>query len=449
MPNHFPDKAHFFHCLSLAGLLLAFALPLHAEALGPQSLDQPLTQPGHELPLDELRSFAEVFERIKQAYVHDVDDKTLLNNAIRGMLSGLDPHSDYLEPEAFKELRESTQGEFGGLGIEIGIEDGYIKVISPIDDTPASRAGIQPLDLIVRINGTSTRELTVDQAIEMMRGEPGTSVTLTISRQSSGQPFEVELTRDLIRTLSVRQELLEAGYGYLRISQFQSRTGQETSQALEKLREKNQGQLKGLVLDLRNNPGGVLQAAVDVSDIFLNQGLIVYTQGRLADTEMRFNATPGDALEGTPLVVLINSGSASASEILAGALQDHRRALIMGTPSFGKGSVQTVLPLYNDRALKMTTALYYTPKGRSIQADGIHPDIEVINARITPVEELSRTREADLQGHLEGQQKQPKAPTSSPEASLDDYAINEALNLLKGLSIFAERTPSQQLQEKE
>jgi|AntRauTorckE6833_2_1112554.scaffolds.fasta_scaffold04699_3 carboxyl-terminal processing protease len=434
-----PDRATpFYSRLGLAGLLLAFTLPLQAETLDAQSLDYPLTLPGNELPLDELRSFAEVYERIKQAYVHEVDDKTLLENAIRGMLSGLDPHSDYLEPEAFKELRESTQGEFGGLGIEIGIEDGYIRVISPIDDTPASRAGIQPLDLIIRINGTSTRELSIDRAIEMMRGEPGTDITLTILRETSGQPFEVKLTRDLIRTASVRQELLEKDYGYLRISQFQTRSGEETLQALETLREANKGDLQGLVLDLRNNPGGVLQAAADVSDVFLDSGLIVYTKGRLPDTEMRFDASPGDALQGTPIVVLINSGSASASEILAGALQDHRRALIMGTPSFGKGSVQTVLPLYNDRALKMTTALYYTPKGRSIQADGIHPDIEVINARITPVSERSTPREADLEGHLEGQQKPPENTSKSKLTSPDDYAVNEALNLLKGLNIFSE-----------
>lgn len=426
----------------LAGGLLALLISLPAYSLEPQSLDYPLTSPSYELPLDELRSFAEVYERIKQAYVHEVDDRTLLENAIRGMLSGLDPHSDYLEPEAFKELRESTQGEFGGLGIEIGVEQGYIKVISPIDDTPASRAGIQPLDLIIRINDTSTRDLSLKQAIEMMRGEPGSSVRLTIQRESAGQPFEVELVRDLIRTLSVRQQLLEKDYGYLRISQFQSRTGDETLKALEKLKEANEERpLKGLILDLRNNPGGVLQAAAEVTDVFLDSGLIVYTQGRLPDTDMRFEARPGDALQGIPMVVLINAGSASASEIVAGALQDHRRALIMGTPSFGKGSVQTVLPLYNDRALKMTTALYYTPQGRSIQADGIQPDIEVMNARITPVEERRRTRESDLQGHLEGQQREAQDAAPARLASTEDYPVNEALNLLKGLSIFSERKP--------
>ncbi|SFC32405.1 carboxyl-terminal processing protease [Marinospirillum celere] len=423
----------------LAGGLLALVLALPAQALEPQSLDYPLTSPDYELPLDELRSFAEVYERIKQAYVHEVDDKTLLENAIRGMLSGLDPHSGYLEPEAFKELRESTQGEFGGLGIEIGIEQGYIKVISPIDDTPASKAGIQPQDLIIRINDTSTRDLSIDQAIELMRGEPGTTLRLTIQRESAGQPFEVELTRDLIRTVSVRQQLLEKDYGYLRISQFQNRSAEETLKGLEELKASNEGHLKGLILDLRNNPGGVLQAAAEVTDIFLDGGLIVYTQGRLPDTDMRFEARAGDALEGIPLVVLINSGSASASEIVAGALQDHRRGLIMGTASFGKGSVQTVLPLYNDRALKMTTALYYTPQGRSIQAEGIQPDIEVINARITPIEESRRTRERDLQGHLESGQEEPERQQTARLTSPDDYPVNEALNLLKGLNIFGER----------
>ena len=421
--------------LAAAGLCcLALTLPAFAEIPDIQALDTPSKAVDYELPLDELRSFAEVYERIKQAYVHEVSDKQLLENAIRGMLSGLDPHSDYLKPEAFQQLRESTQGEFGGLGIEIGVEDGYIKVISPIDATPASKAGIQPLDLIIRINDTSTRDLSLDQAIEKMRGEPGTQVRLTILRPAAGQPFEVELTRDLIQTVSVRHELLEEGYGYIRISQFQSRTGQEVAQALEKLEEANQNALKGLILDLRNNPGGVLKAAADVSELFLDGGLIVYTQGRLPDTEMRFEAQPGDHLKGVPLIVLINSGSASASEIVAGALQDHRRALIMGTASFGKGSVQTVLPLYNDRALKMTTALYYTPQGRSIQADGIHPDIEVINAKITPVEEVKRPREADLQGHITGQGATENQASSSRAPT--DYPVNEALNLLKGLTIF-------------
>lgn len=423
-----------------AGLLLSLTLLAPtAFAHNDSDLDYPL-DPQYDLPLDELRSFAEVYERIKQAYVHEVDDRELLESAIKGMLSGLDPHSAYLAPEAFKDLRESTQGEFGGLGIEIGIEEGYIKVISPIDDTPASRAGLQPHDLIIRINDTPTREMTVDKAMELMRGEPGTKIELTIQREDVNQPFNVELERGVIRITSVRESMLEPGFGYLRISQFQNRSGEEVQKALDRLVKENQAPLKGLILDLRNNPGGVLQAAADVVDVFLDNGLIVYTRGRLPDTQMRFEASPGDSLDGVPLVVLINGGSASASEIVAGALQDHQRALIMGTASFGKGSVQTVLPLNNDRALKMTTALYYTPNGRSIQAEGIQPDIEVVNARITPLETNRGTKEADLEGHLNNEAK----PSSEKKitATLDtveDYPLNEALNLLRGLEIFKSR----------
>lgn len=422
--------------LAPIGLLLALTLPLNLQASEP--LHYPL-DPQFDLPLDELRSFAEVYERIKQAYVHEVDDRSLLESAIQGMLSGLDPHSAYLQPEAFRELKESTQGEFSGLGIEIGIEEGYIKVISPIDDTPASKAGLRPHDLITRINDTPTRDMSVEKAMELMRGEAGSSVRLTIQRSSINQPFEVELTRAVIRITSVRHHLLEPGFGYLRISQFQNRSGEETRKALEQLTRENQEPLKGLILDLRNNPGGVLKAAADVADVFLDGGLIVYTEGRLSDTEMRFDAAPGDALEGVPLVVLINGGSASASEIVAGALQDHQRALIMGTASFGKGSVQTVLPLNNERALKITTALYYTPNGRSIQADGIHPDIEVSNARVTLLETEGGTREADLEGHLSSQTPREEGKPGARLGTSDDYPLNEALNLLKGLAIFQSR----------
>lgn len=424
-----------------AGLVLSLSLLVPvAFADSDQDLDYPL-DPQYDLPLDELRNFAEVYERIKQAYVHDVDDRELLESAIKGMLSGLDPHSAYLAPEAFKDLRESTQGEFGGLGIEIGIEEGYIKVISPIDDTPASRAGLQPHDLIIRINDTPTREMTVDKALELMRGEPGTEIELTIQREAVNQPFKVNLERGLIRITSVKEKMLETGFGYLRISQFQNHSGNEVQQALNRLVKENKAPLKGLILDLRNNPGGVLQAAADVVDVFLDKGLIVYTRGRLPDTQMRFEANPGDSLDGAPLVVLINGGSASASEIVAGALQDHQRALIMGTTSFGKGSVQTVLPLNNDRAIKMTTALYYTPNGRSIQAEGIQPDIEVMNARITPLEPNLTTKEADLDGHINNATKPIKGKKASTRLdTAEDYPLNEALNLLRGLVIFKSRS---------
>lgn len=392
------------------------------------------------LPLDELRTFAEVLDRIKTAYVEPIDDKTLLENAIKGMLSNLDPHSAYLEPEAFQELQESTSGEFGGLGIEVGQEDGMIKVISPIDDTPAARAGIEAGDLISRIDGQPTKGWTLLQAVDKMRGKPGSKITLTLIREG-GKPFDVQLERAVIKVRSVRSELLDKSYGYLRITQFQIDTGKEVGKALAKLRKDNGGKLDGLVLDLRNNPGGVLQSAVEVADHFLAKGLIVYTQGRIANSELRFSADPADASAGVPVVVLINGGSASAAEIVAGALQDHKRAVLMGTDSFGKGSVQTVLPLTNDRALKLTTALYYTPNGRSIQAQGIEPDIVVERARLTRDQVASGPiKEADLPGHLgngNGGADKPSNAKSAPAGKPqdDDYQLAQALNLLKGLNI--------------
>lgn len=392
------------------------------------------------LPLDELRTFAEVLDRIKTAYVEPIDDKTLLENAIKGMLSNLDPHSAYLEPEAFQELQESTSGEFGGLGIEVGQEDGMIKVISPIDDTPAARAGIEAGDLISRIDGQPTKGWTLLQAVDKMRGKPGSKITLTLIREG-GKPFDVQLERAVIKVRSVRSELLDKSYGYLRITQFQIDTGKEVGKALAKLRKDNGGKLDGLVLDLRNNPGGVLQSAVEVADHFLAKGLIVYTQGRIANSELRFSADPADASAGVPVVVLINGGSASAAEIVAGALQDHKRAVLMGTDSFGKGSVQTVLPLTNDRALKLTTALYYTPNGRSIQAQGIEPDIVVERARLTRDQAASGPiKEADLPGHLGNGNGGADKPSNAKSARAgkpqdDDYQLAQALNLLKGLNI--------------
>ncbi|MCU9947259.1 S41 family peptidase [Pseudomonas sp. PDM13] len=393
------------------------------------------------LPLDELRTFAEVLDRIKSAYVEPVDDKTLLENAIKGMLSNLDPHSAYLEPEAFQELQESTSGEFGGLGIEVGTEDGFIKVVSPIDDTPASKAGIQPGDLIVKIDGQPTKGLSMMEAVDKMRGKAGSPIVLTLVREG-GQPFDVELKRAVIKVKSVKSQLLDKNYGYIRITQFQVNTGEEVGKALAKLRKENSDKkLAGLVLDLRNNPGGVLQSAVEVADHFLTKGLIVYTKGRIANSELRFSADPADASEGVPLVVLINGGSASAAEIVAGALQDHKRGVLMGTDSFGKGSVQTVLPLNNDRALKLTTALYFTPNGRSIQAQGIVPDVEVARAKVTREQDSENFKEADLAGHLgngNGGADKPssgKAKSAQARPQDDDYQLSQALNLLKGLNV--------------
>ena len=392
------------------------------------------------LPLEELRTFAEVMDRIKAAYVEPVDDKTLLENAIKGMLSNLDPHSAYLGPEDFAELQESTSGEFGGLGIEVGSEDGNIKIVSPIDDTPASKAGIQAGDFIVKINGQPTRGLSMTEAVDKMRGKIGQKITLTLVR-NGGTPFDVTLTRANIQVKSVKAQLLEDGYGYIRITHFQVKTGEEVATALSKLRRENGNKrLKGIILDLRNNPGGVLQSAVEVVDHFITKGLIVYTKGRIANSELRFSATGKDLSENVPLVVLINGGSASASEIVAGALQDQKRGVVMGTTSFGKGSVQTVLPLNNDRALKITTALYFTPNGRSIQAQGIVPDIEVSRAKITREQDTEYYKEADLQGHLGNGNGGADKPTGSnpkakPMPQDDDFQLSQALSLLKGLSI--------------
>ena len=393
--------------------------------------------PSEALPLEDLRTFAEVLERIKTAYVEPIDDKTLFENAIKGMLSNLDPHSSYLDPDAFRELQESTSGEFGGLGIEVGLDDGVLQVIAPIDDTPAAAAGLEAKDLIIKIDDQPTKGLSLMEAVEKMRGKPGTTIRLTISRESR-KPFEVTLQRAIIKSQSVKSELLDDGYGFIRISQFQVNTGTDVAKALASLKKENKGQpLKGLILDLRNNPGGILQAAVEVADHFLDSGLIVYTKGRLANAELRFSATVANTSVNVPMVVLINGGSASASEIVAGALQDHKRAVVMGTDSFGKGSVQTVLPLNNDRALKLTTALYYTPKGRSIQAQGIIPDITIERAKISQEETAQDLKEADLAGHLGNRSttKRTKAKDNTPHLQDQDYQVNQAINLLKGLNV--------------
>lgn len=398
------------------------------------------TPPAEVLPLNDLRTFAEVLERIKTAYVEPIDDKTLFENAIKGMLSNLDPHSSYLEPAAFQDLQESTSGEFGGLGIEVGLEDGILQVITPLDDSPAAAAGLEAQDLIIKIDDLPTKGLSLMESVEKMRGKPGSSIRLTIAREGR-KPFTVTLKRAVIKSRSVKSQLLEQDYGFIRISQFQINTGNEVEKALNSLKKDNKGQpLKGLVLDLRNNPGGVLQAAVEVTDHFLSSGLIVYTKGRLANAELRFSANPENASEGVPLVVLINGGSASASEIVAGALQDHKRGILMGTDSFGKGSVQTVLPLNNDYALKLTTALYYTPKGRSIQAQGIVPDILVERAKISQEDSVLGVKEADLAGHLGNGNGGPDKPTNSKADKTlrlqdEDYQINQAVNLLKGINV--------------
>ncbi|MGH8615815.1 MAG: S41 family peptidase, partial [Gammaproteobacteria bacterium] len=340
-----------------------------------------------DLPWRELRTFTEVFAKVKNDYVEPIKDKQLLENAIRGMLTGLDPHSAYLDPEDYKGLQEGTTGEFGGLGIEVGIENDFVKVIAPIDDTPAQRAGVKPGDVITKLDDMPVKGMSLNDAVKHMRGKPGSPITLTIIREGVEKPLKIVITRAVIKVESVKNEILEPDFAYVRISHFQERTGEDLRRALREIKTKNKGALKGMVLDLRNNPGGILSSAVSVADAFIDKGLIVYTEGRVEDSQLRFNAKPDDLLSGAPMVVLVNGGSASASEIVAGALQDTRRGIIMGSPTFGKGSVQTILPMSNQAALKLTTALYYTPSGRSIQAEGIKPDIILDKVEVAVVDD--------------------------------------------------------------
>ncbi len=399
------------------------------------------------LPLDEIRTFTEVFSKIKNDYVEEVDDRKLLEDAIRGMLAGLDPHSTYLDRESYKELQEGTTGEFGGLGIEVGMENGFVKVIAPIDDTPAKKAGIEAGDLIIKLDDTPVKGLSLNDAISRMRGKPGTDITLTIIRNGEEKPLVITITRAIIRINSVRARTLEPGYGYLRISSFQANTGRDLRQELDRLSEENDYKLKGVVMDLRNNPGGVLNAAVEVSDLFLDKGLIVYTEGRIKNSDLKFNARPLNVVRDLPIVILVNEGSASASEIVAGALQDHDRAVIVGQQTFGKGSVQTILPMADEAAVKLTTARYFTPSGRSIQASGITPDIIIDKLTVERVEEDGNgiVKEADLSGHLENTQPEEetdaevaegeKPQTEKRRLSITDYELYEALNILKGMSL--------------
>ncbi|MBL3555557.1 S41 family peptidase [Marinobacter sp. JB05H06] len=406
-----------------------------------------LPDPEEQLPLDDLRKLAEVFGRIKDAYVEEVDDRKLLESAIKGMLSDLDPHSTYLTPKDYEQLEESTSGEFGGLGIEVGMEDGFVKVISPIDDTPAQKAGVQAGDLIIKLGDQPVKGMSLEEAVKLMRGKPGTVLTLTIMREGESAPIEIDVKRDVIKVTSIKSRIIENGYGYVRITQFQADTGSQFTAALEDLEKEHGSALDGLIIDLRNNPGGILQAAVEAADALLDEGLIVYTEGRIQSSRLRFNAKPGDIMPETAIVVLINGGSASASEILAGALQDHERAVVMGTQSFGKGSVQTVIPLDETHAIKMTTARYYTPDGRSIQAKGIKPDIEVKPAELTELDSQPFFTEADLSGHLEGQDEEQDVPpedVGQATPTSRDFQLRSALNLLKGLSILSKRNMPEQ-----
>ena len=394
------------------------------------------------LPLNQLQTFSEVYLKIKQNYVVDVSDKEIFDNAIKGMLEGLDPHSTFLNEKDFSDLKIGTRGEFGGLGIEVTMEDGIVKVIAPIDDTPAFKAGIKSGDLIIKIDNSSVKGLSLNKAVDLMRGKVGSPILLTIARKGESGPIEIKIIRAKIKVKSVKYELIHDNYGYIRIASFQNKTGKSLADAISDLNKKSKNNINGYVIDMRNNPGGVLGAAVDVSDAFIKGGKkLVYTKGKSADAMYEFTSNDTDLAEEKPIVVLINGGSASASEIVAGALQDHKRAIIMGTQSFGKGSVQTILPITSRTAVKITTARYYTPNGRSIQAKGITPDIIVKNLELTDLSENTMMKESDLKGHLENTDKEKLEDKSEQQDQklLNDYQLSEAINLLKGLNILSSR----------
>ncbi len=390
--------------------------------------------------LEDIRTFAAVFSLVKQAYVEPVDDKTLMQAAIRGLLGNLDPHSEYLDQKGMDAIAEDTSGSYNGLGLEVITVDGVLRVIAPIDGTPAERGGIKAGDTIVRIDGRAVTQENAAQAVELLRGKAGTSVTLGVLHEGASVPVDIKLTREPIRVASARASWAEPGYAYVRVAQFQEDTGNEIKKKLAKLRgEKNAPLLRGLVLDLRSNPGGLLTSAVEVSDEFLDTGLIVSTKGRLKESDLSFHATKGDLADGVPMVVLVDNGTASAAEIVAGALKDNHRALIMGRRTFGKGSVQTVLPLDDTHAIKLTTARYYTPSGISIQAQGIHPHIELGDLKLVVRDSQPTliTGERDLPNHLKGDNEKDAiaAAKASTRDNTDDYALSEAVNVLKGLAM--------------
>jgi len=436
--------------LSSSALVATFSaisfLPLQAFS------DTENERPSQRIPMEDVQRFSNALSEIKKYYVKPVSDKELFDNAIRGMLSGLDPHSSYLDEDDFKELQTSTNGEFGGLGIEVTMEEGVVKVVTPLVDTPAYKAGIKSGDYIIKLGSQSVQGLTLKDAVNLMRGKPGSTIDLTILRKGANKPLNFVLERQKIQIQSVKSKLLDTQYGYIRLTQFQALTEKDMQQSISELKKQSGGQLKGLVLDLRNNPGGLLDSAIQVSDAFLdkdkkgNPEMIVYTEGRLPGSKFTAMANPGDVLNKAPIVVLINNGSASASEIVAGALKDNKRAIILGTRSFGKGSVQTVLPLDSKRGIKLTTALYFTPSGTSIQAKGITPDIVIEEVTVGKGEQhkdvFAGIAEADLSGHILNKNapeeiKPAVATKTNDELDLihEDYQLYAALTILKGLAV--------------
>jgi carboxyl-terminal processing protease len=420
-----------------------------ADAVSAADAQEPVKKssaPKDTVDLQDIRSFTAVYSLVKQAYVENVDDHALMQAAIRGLLAGLDPHSEYLDRKQLDDLTEDTTGSYNGLGIEVVQVEGTLKVIAPIDDSPAERAGIKAGDTIVRIDGKLVQADDLDGAVARLRGKVGSEITLGVVHEGGGDTVDLKLKREVIRVASVRGRLLEPGYAYVRLSQFQADTGAQLHKRIDRLLKDNKGPLRGLVLDLRSNPGGLLTSAVEVSDIFLSDGVIVTTKGRLKEADLSFRASPGDAIDGAPMVVLVDNGTASAAEIVAGALKDNHRALLMGRRTFGKGSVQTVLPLDADHAVKLTTARYYTPNGGSIQAAGIQPDIALQDLALSQRDAAGSVvfGERDLRNHLKGA-NETEAP--SPARTIDrdvqqDYALNEALNALKALTLRAKPAAS-------
>jgi carboxyl-terminal processing protease len=442
--NEITQSKKRLHIRTLSLMLLSFGF-INTSVLWAQSEDESELAPAQvaaPLPLQQIKTFADIFSRIKQNYVEPISDEKLLEYAVEGMLSGLDPHSVYLKDEKYEQLNEGTTGSFAGLGMEVVMEDGFVKVIAPIDDTPAAKAGIKTGDLIIKMDGKTVSGLSLSEATERMRGDAGTSIALTILRESETDPIELTLTRAVVRLKSVKRKRLSDQIGYLRITQFQIATAESFRKEIKQLRD-SEG-FEGLVLDLRNNPGGLLTSAISIADTFIKEGSIVSTKGRRPENDQIYKASNNDLIDGKPIVVLINGGSASASEIVAGALQDSKRALLLGTDTFGKGSVQTVINIGEQEAVKLTTARYYTPSGRSIQAEGITPDV-IVNYREFKESEkgYQRIKENDLPGRLENDSKGQKS-TAKKAAKSDeikdllakDYQLNEAFNLLNGLILY-------------